>query len=302
MSKFYVTNGITQDGFGARLQRCIQVMSYVYELQEQGIPVEYIHTPLSYNDNTAINEDRSVGETIRSSFSLANPYPYSDISEEGYNTRAKLWDAFLNYKGKTVYDIDLNTINIRESSYGVVEECKHNTDNTTTLHVVRYLHDEYDTGLLDIGIVGKHRHKILKKFNLQTKGKAKKSRIAIHIRRKDIIDQERRYLPDEHYAPILSHLQKFKDSCDIVIYSQEVGLNQEVYKEWKVVLDTDEEDYITFKKFVQADYLITGTSSLSYTAALLNNNKVVHHFTGHTGIPLSSWITVDDFINLPNIL
>ena len=299
MKKFYITNGVTQDGFGARLHRCFQVMCYVYELQEQGIQVEYIHTPLSYNGNTAINEDRSIGETIRSNFSLANPYPYNDISEEGYNTRAKLWDTFLNYKGKTVYDIDLSTLKIQESSYKIVEECKHSTD-TATLHVVRYLHGEYDIGLLDINLVNKYRDKLSKKFNLKKKGKAKKIQIAIHIRRKDAIDKEGKYLPDEYYIPILSYLEKFRDSCDIVVYSQEVGLNQQVYKEWKVVLDTHEEDYVTFKKFVQADYLITGASSLSYAAALLNNNNVVHHFTGH--IPLSSWITANDFINLPNIL
>jgi len=299
VNKFYITNGITQDGFGSRLQRCLQVMCYVYELQAQGIPVEYLHTPFSYNENTAINEDRSIGETIRSNFSLANPYPYNDISEEGYNTRAKLWDSFLNYNGKTVYDIDISAVQIQQSSYGIVEERKHDT-NPGTVYVLRYLHDEYDCGLLDIGLLAKHRDSILKKFNLQRKGKTKKSQIAIHIRRKDSIDKIGKYLPDEYYTRILSYLEKFKDICDIVIYSQEVGLNREIYKEWKVVLDTDEEDYITFKKFVQADYLITGTSSLSYVAALLNKNKVVHHFLGHT--PLSSWITVDNFINLPDIL
>jgi hypothetical protein len=302
MKKFYITNGVTQDGFGARLQRCFQVMCYVYELQAQGIPVEYIHTPLSYNENTPINEDRSTGETIRSNFSLANHYPYNDISEEGYNIRAKLWDNFLNYKGKTVEDIDITSVNIQQANYDTI--AKHISTGTVCeskiLFVLRYLHSEYDAGLIDINIFDKYRNTILKKFNLAQKRKPKKPQIAIHIRRKDILDKPGRYLPDDYYVGILQQLEKFTDKYGITIYSQEVGFNKDSYSSWNTVLDTDQEDFTTFKKLVQADYLITGKSSFSYTAALLNKNTVIHHFTGH--ISLNSWITANNYINLLNII
>lgn len=302
MNKFYITNGITQDGFGARLQRCFQVMCYVYELQSQGIPVEYIHTSLSYNQNTLINQDRSIGEIVRSNFSLANSYPYNDISEEGYNVRAKLWDNFLKYKGKTVFNIDLTTVEIQEATYSLITNFinREGSTGSTVLYVLRYLHNEYDAGEININLFDKHRGKILKNFNLSQRKKTEKPQVAVHIRRKDILDKSQRYLDDNYYVTILTALARLKDRYEVTIYSQEIGLNLETYKDWKVVLDTDQEDFITFKKLVQADYLITSKSSFSYTAALLNKNTVIHHFTGH--ISLNGWITADNYINLLNTI
>jgi hypothetical protein len=292
VSKFYITNGITQDGFGARLQRCFHVMCYTYELQSQGLPVEYLHTPLSYNEDTLINEDRNIGVQIRKSSTPS----YNEGGHEEYLERSRLWDRALGYTGKTVYDINIGDVNMREGIQSLSKDIKQN-NTSGNLYVIRYLHQEYDTGEIDINLFHKYRRYLLNSFTIN-KQKTDKPQIAIHIRRSDAIDIPGRYLQDEYYVNILSQLEKIKQKYDITIYSQEKGFNSEFYKEHKVILDTDEDDFNTFKKFIHADHLIVGTSSLSYAAALLNTNTVVYHFKGHA--PMKDWKTVDDYIKTIN--
>ncbi len=297
MSKFYITNGITQDGFGARLQRCFQVMSLAYKLQAQGVSIEYVHTPFAYNEDTPVNEDRTTGVPLRQNFSLANPYPYDDISHEGYMNRSRLWDKSLDYSGKTVYDLDIASLQVKEGYASLTEDIQ-NSNTAGKLYVVRYLHQEYDSGELDINTVALYRDRILSKFNITPSTTSDKQQVAIHIRRKDSIDKGGRHIHDSYYVELLDSHKQQSQSYDVTVYSQEVGFNAELYKDWKVVLDVDEDDFVTFKKFVHADYLVVGGSCLSYAAALLNKNKVVYHFQGHAAI--GGWISVDDYIKLIN--
>ena len=63
MSRGIITNGLTQDGFGARLQRVLNVMALTYDLNEEfNCNLEYVHTPFSYE---CIGEDLSIGENDR---------------------------------------------------------------------------------------------------------------------------------------------------------------------------------------------------------------------------------------------
>ena len=91
--KTYITNGITQDGFGARLQRAIATMAYTFYLRDKfNIDIEYIHTPFSYEgfgeDYSEGIEGRTIGD---------NRYPYDENSREGYLKRAVLWDFNIPY-------------------------------------------------------------------------------------------------------------------------------------------------------------------------------------------------------------
>ncbi len=272
-------------------------MSYTYKLQSQGIPVEYIHTPLSYNEDTPINEDRTKGEIIRQNFTLANPYPYNDISHEGYMYRSILWDKALNYKGKTVYDLPIVDLKIKQGFNTLTQDIATNS-TAGNLYVIRYLHGEYDSGLLDINTISTYREQIIKNFNTLTNIDGEGVQVAVHIRRKDSIDKENRYIPDSYYIDIIQNLQQYKQKYNITVYSQEVGFTSELYKDCSIVLDTNENDFDTFKKLIHADHLIVGTSSFSYAAALLNKNTVVYHFQGH--VPMKNWINVGDYTKLIN--
>lgn len=288
----YITNGITQDGFGARLQRCFQVMCYVYELQSQGISVEYLHTPLAYNEDNLINEDRNIGTQNRQ---LVIPF-YKEASHEEYLERSRLWDVALGYVGKTVYDVDISTIKIKEG-LDILSQDLTQGSAVGNLYVVRYLHQEYDTGRVDINLFYKYRERILKNFTIEKRERSR-PQVAIHIRRSDAVSTSKRYLSEEYYSTLLSQLEKIKQEYNITIYSQQIGFNLEYYKNWNIVLDVDEYDFDTFKKFIHADHLVVGASSLSYAAALLNDNIVVYHFNGHAA--LKGWYTVEDYIELIN--
>lgn len=295
-STFYVTNGVTQDGFGARFQRCIQAMCLVYQLRSQGTPAEYVHTPFSYDEDNEINEDRTIGVGIRQDFTLANAYPYDDISHEGYMKRSLLWDKALGFKGKTIYDLDLSKLTVKHGCRELLADCA--ARNTArSLYVVRYSHKEYDSKILDINSFSTYRNEILNSFDFKKK-KSTKKEIAIHIRRKDIIDKEHRHLTDSYYLTFLSELEKLKKKYNVTIYTQEVGFDASLYLDWNVVFDSKEEDYTTFKKLVSADHLVVGSSSFSYAAALLNPNLVVYPYMTNSHIGLDSWITASKYLNL----
>ena len=291
-NKIYITNGITQDGFGARMQRCFQVMCYVFELQSQGIPVEYVHTPLAYNEDTLVNEDRNIGTQSRQS---AISF-YKEVGHEEYLERSRLWDIALGYVGETVYDLDISNIVIKEGIRTLHQDITQG-NAAGNLYVVRYLHEEYDTGQIDINLFYKHREHILKNFTIK-KRENSKPQVAVHIRRSDTVGMPSRYLSDDYYDTILSQLKKVEQEYDTTIYSQQIGFNSEYYRNWNIVLDVDEYDFDTFKKFIHADHLVVGASSLSYAAALLNSNTVVYSFTGH--VALRGWYTVEDYIKLIN--
>jgi hypothetical protein len=292
---FYVTNGVTQDGFGARLQRCLQVMCFVYQLQSEGAPVEYVHTPFSYDADTPLNEDPAIGVEIRSNFTLANPYPYNDIEYDGYMTRARLWDKALSFNGKTAHDLDLTKLTIKEGVAQLAADLKTN-DTTNGLYVIKYLHSEYDSQIIDINNFHTYNSKLLRSFNCFTNINNSGKDIAIHIRRKDCLDKVGRFIGDDVYLSLLEHLKKLKQTHNITIYTQEVGFNADLYTDWSVKFDTVMDDYEVFKKLVLADHLIVGGSSFSYAAALLNPNTVVYHYNGH--IPLIRWVNYDNYIKL----
>jgi hypothetical protein len=289
----YVTNGITQDGFGSRLQRCFQVMCFVYKLQSQGINIQYIHTPFSYDEDNVINEDRTLGVSIRKDFSLANSYPYDDIEHDGYMKRSLLWDNALSFNDKTVYDLDLSTMEIREGYNQLLSDMESNTA-TGHLYVIRYLHIEYDNGALDINSFKDYRDIILNKFDFFKKKTYSGREIAVHIRRKDCIDKADRYIDDSVYIGLLSEMQDVKECYNVTLYTQEVGFEKSNFVGWNVILDTEIVDWEVFRRFVFAEYLILGSSSFSYAAGLLNSNTVVYIKKGHT--ELRDWLSCDEYI------
>lgn len=292
---FYITNGVTHDGFGSRMQRCISVMCLVYRLKDLGYNVEYLHTPFSY---LGFDENYDLG--LEERLKNGDDYPYNDNSHDGYMLRASKWDEYLGFKGKTINDIDINSFDIINNDdpligYHIMCSDVLNKKNKNKIYVIKMLHFEYDNGFLDIGDFLKYRDKILADFSFK-KYEYKGNAVSVHIRRKDAINYENRYIPDSYYIEILKKLEKSESEYDITIYTQKSGFDDSLYSGYKIIYDDTENDYETFNKLIFSDYLVVGKSSFSYAAALLNKNTVVYHWSGHKG--QDSWINNNEYINL----
>lgn len=102
--------------------------------------------------------------------------------------------------------------------------------------------------------------------------------IAIHIRRGDVTASDRgRFTSNDKYIKIISTLRKLYPLYKITIFSEgeirhfkDLGLEDGCF-----VLNGDITK--TFHSLVRAKILITANSSLSYAAALLNENTVYHN-------------------------
>jgi hypothetical protein len=287
----YITNGVMHDGFGSRMQRVISVMGLVeYIKNELKLDVEYIHTPLSYIWE---GEDYNYGYSTRSGIP---EYPYNDITIEGYLNRAKLWDSKLKFNGETINDFYLKN---HELKYGYAELIKDIRNNSTNgnLYVIKTLHKEYDSGRLDINMIKKYRDNIISKFSFNHTINNDKKSIAIHVRAKDVLNPKNigyRYLNYNYHSDIIN---KFNNSdYDLKIYTQRLGFESDKYVGCNIIYDDIENDYDTFFNLIFSDYLVVAKSSFSYTAALLNNNTVIYHNTGH--IKMSHWITKEELLKL----
>ena len=140
----YITAGVTHDGFGARVQRCISVMCLAYHLQEKhNLSIEYLHTPFDYQSQKVFNVDYNHAAKER----ITSGYPYDDISHEGYMIRARKWEDKLAFNGRTVEDIDLTEFELVEGYYELIEDIE-NQDTNKKLYIIKYPHQQYDNGHL----------------------------------------------------------------------------------------------------------------------------------------------------------
>ncbi len=157
-----ITNGLTQDGFGARLQRAINTMSFTFYLNDKyNTNIEYVHTPFSYE---GFGEDFSLGERDREIGD--NRYPYDEITREGYLKRANLWDSFVNYQGKIITDIDLNTYNIIDEfdyQYNKLFYDIHQGETKNNIYVVKYLQSQLNNGFINFNNIDFYYDQIKKK-------------------------------------------------------------------------------------------------------------------------------------------
>ena len=291
MNNGYITNGTTQDGFGARLHRVINTIAFVYYLREKyNINIEYVHTPFAFE---GFGENFSTGESARGS-TYINQYgdPYDEISREGYLNRAKLWDNKLSYNGTKITDININNFEIIDTldfDKGKLfyDISLSNTENK--LYFIKYLHHEFSNGALDTNIIDKYYLDIKNKFDFIKPDI--NNDVILHIRRKDAIGMAVRYIDDEYYLDILKKLDPTK--YNITIHTQRQGFNASKFSDWSVIYDDEEEDFDLFVKMVSAKILVVGKSSFSIAAAFLNQNTVIY--------PPQPTIGLSRFVNINNL-
>lgn len=287
--KLYITNGITQDGFGARLQRALHAMAFTLHLRDTlNINVEYIHTPFTYE---GFGENYRMGEQARAVGD--NKEPYDEISREGYLKRAKLWDEMIAYNGIKITDINLDKFNIIDSTgKSVKNKIKEQTSNT--LFIVKYLQKDFNKNEIDFNIITKYYDEISEKLGFIDKNE-KNNDFILHIRRKDaILYRDVRFLEDEYYLDILKLIEPIKDKYNVSIHTQYKNFNKNRYSGWEITYDNEEEDYDLFKTMVNAKVLIMGKSSFSLTAGMLNQNIVI--YPQQPTKPLSRWINKRELI------
>lgn len=270
---FYITNGTTQDGFGARLHRAIHTMAFTFYLRDAyNLDVDYIHTPLSYE---GLDEKFDLLESAR----LANcDYPhgdaYGEITRDGYKARAELWDQNVKYIGKLVTDFDLDIEYSDDYNKLPLVDSMIKGSAEGRIHVVKYLQNEFNRGVFNIEIVNTYRDEIRKRFAILDDDNRN---IVLQVRRKDAYKfGSVRYLDDDYYLYVLKQLEPFKGDFNITVRTQRSNFNAENFKSWKVVYDDQEEDFSLFKEMVTAKVLVVGKSSFSIAAALLNKNIVVY--------------------------
>ena len=153
MSLQYITNGITQDGFGARTERVIHIMAYTFYLQDKyGIDIEYLHTPFSYEgfglDFTQEEHVREKGD---------NNEPYNEVNREGYLVRAKLWDSCLQINGPLITDINIPEYHIKDKNH-VGRDPLFNVNlelsgSNKSIYIISTLHNEFASGKFPFHII-----------------------------------------------------------------------------------------------------------------------------------------------------
>jgi len=291
MNSGYITNGTTQDGFGARMHRVINTIAFVYYLREKyNINIEYVHTPFAFE---GFGENFSTGEINRGR-TYINEYgdPYNEVSRDGYLNRAKLWDNMLDYNGNKITDIDINNLEIIDTLDFDKSRLYRDMSADYTknkIYFIKYLHNEFSNGSLDTNIIDKYYFEIKNKFNFIKPNI--NNDVILHIRRKDAIGMEERYIDDEYYLDILKKLDTTK--YNITIHTQRQGFNSSKFLDWTVIYDDEEEDFDLFVKMVSAKILVVGKSSFSISAAFLNQNTVIY--------PPQPTIGLSRFININNL-
>jgi hypothetical protein len=289
MNNGFITNGTTQDGFGARLHRVINTIAFVYYLREKyNINIEYIHTPFAFE---GFGENFSTGEKDRGR-TYINEYgdPYNEVSRDGYLNRAKLWDNILDYNGTKITDIDIDNLEIIDTLDFDKSKLFNDLSNNETknkLYFIKYLHHEFANGMLDTDIIDRYYLEIKNKFNFIINND--NNNVMLHIRRKDAIGMMERFIDDEYYLNILKNIDPTK--YNITIHTQRQGFNANKFSDWSVIYDDEEEDFDLFVKMVSANILVVGKSSFSISAGFLNQNTVI--YPEQPTIGLSRFTTID---------
>jgi hypothetical protein len=113
--------------------------------------------------------------------------------------------------------------------------------------------------------------------------------IAVHIRRGDVMIgmNEERHTTNKEYKAIIAMLQKEYPSYTITLHSQGNLADFSDLLGENITSKLNEDIRQTFHSFVTAKVLVTAKSSLSYSAAILNEGTVYYQEFWHK--PLDGW-------------
>lgn len=116
--------------------------------------------------------------------------------------------------------------------------------------------------------------------------------VAIHIRRGDVSlnNYSDRYTKDEYYLKLIKYLRNKNKNLTFCVYSEGKPNDFKIYTENNVNLRLNYDLQKTFHEMVTAKILIMAKSSLSYSAAILNENTV--YYTSFWHKKLDHWLSI----------
>jgi hypothetical protein len=261
---------------GSRVLKLINLIGYTEYLKTNGVNVEFVNTPLQYEgfQNFGSNE-------------LASYSPTAVVDNRGeYLDICKRWDTMLGVKGKQIIDVDLGMV-------------------TSLIHA-NYNNDP-KAGPEIQQIVRDNKEIIKNRLTLPKKVDCDYIDVAVHIRRGDVTTADwtlDRYLDDDFYLKILQDIKDtLGDRCRITIHTQRgryhMNFNHELYSDYEILYDDESVDSDVWVKLVQADVLVMGISSYSYSAALLSDGLCVYPPGQEKvcGAIMNDWVTPENMVD-----
>lgn len=130
-------------------------------------------------------------------------------------------------------------------------------------------------------------------------------RIAIHVRRGDVVQRtedgieplkkhQNRFATDEHVESIIKACQRRFPDGVVEIVSEGSPADFQRFSDLGCRICLDTEALVSLRRLATADLLVTGKSSFSYIAAMLNRGRVVYEPFWHK--PLHDWVWVEDLL------
>jgi hypothetical protein len=131
-----------------------------------------------------------------------------------------------------------------------------------------------------------------------------KTNIAIHIRRGDVNSKQNsdRFVPLEKYYKIIENLNNENNNAVFYIFTEITNDKEEFDLFYKTIsgkgihikIMADIDLLTTIEYMIKADILVMSKSSLSYLAALYNENKVLYINFWHNRMP--HWLVIENVL------
>jgi hypothetical protein len=238
----YLTYGYYSDGVGAQYQRVIGIYCLAKYYN-----IKYLHTPI-----------QSIAHLPENYWKKINDHFGLSIFEAGKNGIPENFEETLSIYNPSIEDLQIKT------DKNIVIKI------TYPYNILDKDPEIYETAMDELRQL---KQKIpLPEYSKDT------TNIAIHIRRGDVSKDanSNRYTENSYYVKIIEKIQKKYDNCNIFIFTQGSEDLDEFRKIKNVKIMNDLDILETFEYLCNADVFIMAKSSLSYLAALYNNNNNVY--------------------------
>jgi hypothetical protein len=254
------------DGTGAQYQRIIGIISIAYMLN-----VEYVHTKLKKIDH---------------------------VNEKDYARIEKFFNIINNFK--SVENINYDNVLVEDNpSVDTLTKYKEKSKDKNILLKISLPYQICDS---DTTVYAAMMPKLKKILNLEPliyfEPYKNIKKIAVHVRRGDIVGKNDRFVQIETFVRIIDKLNKKYPTSHFYIFTDIDEKNTEFdclnkYKNMSILANKD--ILTTLTHLISADVLVLCKSSFSYISGLYNNNEVYYIDFWHS--PLKNWNKVETLLN-----
>jgi hypothetical protein len=274
---------------GGGLGNCIQQIISIISLCKKN-NIEFVYNPILKIDH--INNNEYI-KLIEDYFQIKNNF--KNINDIQYDEIINTDDTFSLSMINDYICIDKNILFYINQAYFLIDPVFR--ENKKDLLLTDELWNEIKTYNYGMNILKNVKKNIdLPYYNNE------KTNIAIHIRRGDVskYTSTDRYIPFDNYYNIIEILNlKYNNSCFFIfseITNDKVEFDEFIKNNINRGIDinllADIDVLTTLEYMIKADVFVMSKSSLSYVAALYNENKVLYIDFWHTKMPHWETITI----------